>query len=76
MRKDVIRQSPYHRKFLDMLMVDCAKKGYSIPELAELIGVSNWTVYSWIKGKQYPTPENYNKLADFLGWPRFRRSSP
>ena len=71
MRNDVIRHSPFHGKFLDRLMLDCAKMGFSIPQFAKRIGVHHWTVYAWIKRIQYPTPENYNKLAEFFGWPFF-----
>ena len=73
MKNSAVRYSPFHREHLNKLMIDCAMKGLSLPQLAKHIGVRNWTVYTWIKDINYPTPENYNKLADFFGWPHFMK---
>lgn len=72
MKGSKIRTSPLHRKFLNRLMLDCALKGLSLSELAWLVGVAHQTVYSWINENSFPSKENYNKLADFFDWPKFK----
>ena len=36
---------------------------YSIPEASRLTGVSNSTIYRWIRGYEYGTPEDKRKIA-------------
>ena len=70
-----IRTSPLYREHLNSLMHDCAVKGLSLHQLARIIGVAHQSVYSWIHEENFPTPEHYNKLADFFGWPCFKETS-
>ena len=75
MKNSVIRFSPFHREFMNNIMQDCARKNLSLPMLAQKIGVYPQTIYSWIHERHFPTPDHYNKLADFFGWPRFYERS-
>lgn len=40
--------------------------GLSVPDIAELIGVSTWAVRSWCLGYHRPTIDKINKIADML----------
>lgn len=44
-----------------------ARTGKSAAEVAELIGVSTNTLYSWEHGEKEPVSSNLMKLADFYG---------
>lgn len=44
-----------------------ARIGKSAAEVAEQIGVSTNTLYSWEQGEKEPVSSNLMKLADFYG---------
>lgn len=43
------------------------KKGYSVRELAEIIGTSNESVYKYEKGVRTPSPKKMIKLSEVFG---------
>lgn len=42
-------------------------KGYTQKELAELIGISHYTLLKWEKGKSFPKVPQIQKLEELLG---------
>ena len=50
---------------------DLYKRNMKITHLANALNLKQPLVYQWVVGLCYPTPENYNKLAEFFGWPFF-----
>lgn len=42
------------------------RRGYSVEELAEQVGVSRQIIYEWEKGKSFPNVINALKLSDIL----------
>lgn len=42
-------------------------KGYTVEELADMVGVSRQIIYDWEKGKSYPNVFNALKLAKIFG---------
>ena len=43
------------------------RRGLTQARLAELMGVSQPTVWHWLNGTKHPSPENFCKLADLTG---------
>lgn len=52
-----------------MLREILKSKGVKQKWLAETIGVSEVTVSNWVKGKSYPTKENWIKISKALDVP-------
>lgn len=52
-----------------MLREILKSKGVKQKWLAETIGVSEVTVSNWVKGKNYPTKENWIKISKALDVP-------
>lgn len=44
----------------------CLAKGYSVIEVAEVLGVSRQTVYNWMIGRNKPRPRYEQKLRDLI----------
>ena len=68
-----IRHSPFHRNFVESLLTYCSLHDLSIAQLAKITGVARTTIYQWIHRDHFPLPDNYNKLAELFGWPRFQK---
>lgn len=52
---------------IDAIKQHLAKTGMSVPQLAKLLGVSRWTVLSWVKGSRAPSYASIIKLVSLLG---------
>ena len=51
---------------------ELSRRKMKVAHLAKAINLNQSVVYQWVVGMCYPLPENYNKLADFFDWPKFK----
>lgn len=42
-------------------------KNFSVPGLADYVGVSNKSVYDWLNGKFLPNRKHHAKIAKYFG---------
>lgn len=54
-------------EFRDVLHDCMQRKGYTVDAVAELIGVSTYTVEKWLRGVQQPLPKYVFKLSKLTG---------
>lgn len=54
-------------EFRDVLRSCMETKGYTVDVVAELIGVSTYTVEKWLRGVQQPLPKYVFKLSKLTG---------
>ena len=74
-RKSKLTQDKHAIEHLAGIQEELTRRNMKIPQLAKAINLNSSVVYQWVVGTCYPIPDNYNKLADFFGWPRFRETS-
>lgn len=53
-------------KFKTVLLALLADEKFSIPGLAESVGVSPKSVYDWVNGKFEPSKKHYAKIAEYF----------
>ena len=66
-----LHQDKQALEHLVTLKDELSKRNMKITHLSKALHLNNSVVYQWVIGTCCPTPDNYNKLADFFGWPRF-----
>jgi ribosome-binding protein aMBF1 (putative translation factor) len=71
-KQSLLSQDKHAIERLAGIQEELSKRNMKISHLAKAINLNHSVVYQWCTGTCYPTPENYNKLADFFGWPHFR----
>ena len=72
-KKSLLSQDKHALERLAGIQEELSKRKMKITHLAKAINLNQSVVYQWVAGMCYPVPENYNKLADFFGWPRTSR---
>ena len=68
MARKRIERPEYLYKNLEMLPHQLKERGITQREVEDVIGMAHQRLTRWICGENYPSKENYNKLAEYLGW--------
>ena len=68
MSRKRIERPEYLYENLEMLPQQLKERGSTQREVEDAVGIAHRRLARWICGENYPSRENYNKLAVFLGW--------
>ena len=68
MTRKRIERPEYLYENLEILPRQLKERGSTQREVEEAAGIPHQSLTRWICGENYPSKENYNKLAAYLGW--------
>jgi len=74
--RKVVDTSTYTGRFAVRLRSLREKRGMSVEEFAENLGLSAITVYQWEQGKHAPSFDKIPEIAEFFGFKRTRDVLP